>query len=225
MDVDPNKDKPGAAKTQAQIPDVQDGMEMVRTYGPAAAIGIVLALVIFLGLTFHRHKQASAREQAAHLFMQAQNADQLQLIVDEYPQTVTAPMALLALASERYHEGAADLADMHYRQFIERYADHIMRPAAELGLAYCHEAMGRFGDALSGFRAFVAANGDHYLAPQARLGEARVLVQTGQYDAARAIYNEILDDPDHPWTAQANSDLMYMEKELRAQSAAAPTEE
>lgn len=218
MDSDSKTSIPTEPKKTVVVPEVADGLETLRTYGPAAAIGVVLAVVIFLGITFHRHKQASAREQASQLFMQAQNADQLQMIVDDYPQTVTAPMALLALASERYHEGSADLAETHYRQFLERHPEHVMRPAAELGLVYCDEARGRFEDALNGFRSFVEMHGDHYLAPPARLGEARILAQLGRFDEARAIYDEILSDPEHPWQVQARSDQMYMEKEIRARA-------
>ncbi len=216
MESEPNKTPP--AKKDAAAPETEDVLEVLRTYGPAIAIGLVLAVAIFLGITFHRHRQATARMEASQRFMRAQTAEELQMIVDDYPGTVMAPMALLALASERYHEGAFDRAEMHYRRFLQDHSDHLMRPAAELGLAYSDEAQGRLDDALQGFRSFQTAHGDHYLAPPARLGEARVLGQLARYDEARAIYDEILDDPDHPWRAQARSDLMYMEKEIRARA-------
>lgn len=206
------------ARKDAHAPEIDNVMETIRLYGPAAALGLVLAVAIFLGITFHRHRQASMRVEASQRFMRAQTADELQMIVDDYPGTVTAPMALLALASERYHEGQIEQAEQQYRRFLEEYSDHFMRPAAELGFAYCDEAHGRLENALQGFRAFQAARGDHYLFDLARLGEARVLGQLARFDEARAIYDDILDDPEHPWRAQARSDLMYMEKEIRARA-------
>ena len=217
MDSEPNKQMPDTRKVQP-APETDAVLDVLRSYGPAAAIALILALAIFLGITFHRQRQASAHIEASQQFMQAQTADQLQMIVDEYPKTVTAPMALLALASERYHEGAFDLAEMHYSQFIERHSDHAMRPAAELGLAYCDEARGHLDNALGGFRSFMAVHGDHYLAGPARLAEARVLAQLGRHDEAREIYEDIVDDPEHPWRTQARSDLLYMEKNIRARA-------
>ncbi len=217
MDSEPNKQMPDTHKVKP-APEADAVLDVLRSYGPAAAIALILALAIFLGITFHRQRQASAHIEASQQFMRAQTAEQLQMIVDEYPQTVTAPIALLALASERFHEGAIDLAEMHYNQFLERHSNHAMRPAAELGLAYCDEARGQLDDALEGFRSFIDVHGDHYLAGPARLAEARVLAQRGRHDEARAIYEDIVDDPEHPWRAQARSDLMYMEKDIRARA-------
>ena len=197
---------------------MDDPMEILRQYGPPVAIGLTLAVIIFLAFTFHRHRQEAARAQASELFMQAQSPEQLQAIIDDFPGTVTAPIALLSLASERFHGGDYGLAATHYRQFLERYPDHIMRPTAELGLVYCDEAQGLHNEALNGFETFLATHGeDHFLASPARLGKARVLGLLGRFDEARAIYDAILDDPDHPWRAQARSDKLYLEKEMRAQ--------
>ncbi len=210
------KPEPKSDEKVVQETELDHVKDMLRQYGPSIAAGLILAGVIFLALTFHRHRQASARMEASQLFMQAQTAEQLQTVVDEYPDTATAPMALLALASARFHDGAVDLAEMHYREFLERYSDHEMRPSAELGLAYVDEARGAFAEALEGFRSFRDIHGDHYLSGPARLGEARVLAQLNRYEEARALYDAILDDPENPWRAQARSDLMYMEKDLRA---------
>lgn len=216
MDSKPPHTAP--VKKDVAAPEVENVLETLRTYGPAVALGLVLAVAIFLGITFHRHRQASMRIEASQLFMRAQTAEELQMIVDDYPGTVTAPMALLALASERYHEGEIEQAELQYRRFLQDYSDHIMRPAAALGLAYCDEARGRLEEALQGFRAFQSAHDAHYLSVPARLGEARVLGQLARFDEARVIYDEILDDPEIPWRAQARSDLMYMEKEIRARA-------
>ena len=197
--------------------DTNEALDLLRQHGPAVAIGLAVAVAIFIAIILHRHRQETARQEASELFASAQGPQQLEAVIDQYPNSPEAPMALLTLASERYGAGEFELTEMHYHQFLDQFTDHTMRPAAELGLTHCHEALGRTEDALNGFRSFVAAQGDHYLAPLARLGEARVLAQQGNFEAARAIYEEIIDDPDSPWQAQAQSSLRHMEKDARAQ--------
>lgn len=197
-------------------PESSEAVDLLRQHGPAVAIGLAVAVAIFIAIILHRHRQEIERQEASELFASAQGPQQLEAVIDQYPKSPEAPMALLTLASERYDAGEFELAEMHYHQFLDQFTDHTMRPAAELGLTHCHEALGRTEDALNGFRSFVAAQDDHYLAPLARLGEARILAQQENFEAARAIYEEIIDDPESPWHAQAQSSLRHMEKDARA---------
>lgn len=216
MDFDPtpnNQTEPSKVRPEKEE---NEALELVRKYGPMAALALAAVLVVVLVVIFQRYRAETEVNTASERFLNAQSAEQFQAIVDDHPDTPTAPMALLALAAERYREGRFDMAETHYRQFMERYPNHMMQPAAELGLAYCEEGAGRLDNALSAFRSFAERYPNHYLMAQARLSEARILALQAQYDDARAIYEQFLDEPDSPWRAQARTDLLYMEKKIRA---------
>lgn len=198
--------------------DVQQAMDMVRRYGPPIAIGFVVAIIIMLVVSFRQQQRASSLADAAQLFMNAESAEAFQRIVDQFPDTPSGPMAMLALAAQRYRDGMVEQARTQYSLFIERYPHHMMRPAAELGIAYSDEAIGQLESALTGFQSFQSAHPDHYLIPIARLGEARVLGVLGRIDLARAIYDDMSNHPDPAWASQAETDLRHLEKNLRAQA-------
>lgn len=215
--------QPESGRTEKKIrpdEDVQQAMDMVRRYGPPIAIGFVVAIVIMLIVSFRQQQRAGALADAAQLFMNADSAEAFQRVVDQYPDTPSGPMAMLALAAQRYRDGMVEQARTQYSLFIERYPRHMMRPAAELGLAYCDEAMGQLESALLGFQSFQTAYADHYLTPIARLSEARVLGLLGRIDEARAIYDDMSATAADPvWASQAENDLRYLERALRARAA------
>lgn len=196
--------------------DVQETMDLVRRYGPAVGTGLLIAIIGMVFFVFMQQREISAEDNAMALFMNARDIGQLQLVVDQHADTAAAPLALQALASRHFREERFDQAQIQYARFIQSYPTHTMRPAAELGLAYCEEALGNLDDALTRFQTFATQNAAHYLVPVARLGAARVLGLQGQADAARAIYEELQTDEASVWAAQAETDLLYLEKEVRA---------
>lgn len=196
--------------------EVTEVLEMLKRYGPPVAIGFVVAIAILLLVSFRQQQRAGAVSEASRLFLNADSAEEFQQIVDQFPETPSGPMAQLALAAQRYRDGNIEQARTQYSLFIERYPDHMMRPAAELGLAYSDEAAGDLEAALTGFESFQVAHSDHYLTPLARLSEARVLGLLGRIDAARAIYEEMSEHADPVWANEAENDLRYFERRLRA---------
>lgn len=206
----------GEGKPIDDAKELNELLARLKEYVPAAALGVGLALVIFVGMTYVRHSRQAAREEAEQLYATAQQAEQFQEVIDRFPNSPVAPAALLALASERFAEGLYDLARVHYRQFLADFPDHPMRPAAELGLAYCDEAEGLLDEALQAHVAFVAQYPDYYLMPVALLAQGRILANVGQFDAAREIYEGILADEDHPWWAHAENQRAQLDKMERA---------
>jgi predicted negative regulator of RcsB-dependent stress response len=212
QDTTPKPDQPAAPILEEE----HTALDLLRAHGSSIIGGVVLAVAIFLGFTWFRQRSDTQREAAAQLFATAQSAAQLQEVLNRYPQAPIAPLALLGLASERFHEGNAELAASHYRQFITQHGQHPMRPAAELGLIYSDEALGRVEEALAAYQRFANQHADHYLFAPAQLGQARLLTQAGRFDEAAAIYDALIEDPDQRWQGQASADKSYMEKRRRA---------
>jgi len=195
--------------------DAHTALEVLREHAGSIIGGVVLAVAIFLGFTWFRQQSATQREAAAQLFANSQSAEQLQEVLNRFPKAPIAPLALLGLASERYHEGNFELAATHYRQFISQHSQHPMRPAAELGLIHADEALGRVNEALTAYQRFALKYADHYLYAPAQLGQARLLTQAGRFEEAAAIYDAMIADPDQRWQGQASADKSYMEKQRR----------
>ncbi len=215
--ITPENPDPQTPK-QVHLPDdVQDTVSRLKEYIPAAVLGIGLAIIIFIGMTYYRHVQHRDTEEASQLYIFAQQADQFQEIVDRFPRSAVAPAALLALASERFAEGQHELARLHYEQFIADFPEHPMKPSAVLGKAYCDEAMGLLDEALAAYAHFVSEYPDHFLTPMAILAQGRVMGMQGRFEEARDIFSAIAEDEEHIWRGYAIGWREYIDRTERAQ--------
>lgn len=195
--------------------EVQETLALIKQYLPLVLTGIALAVIIAFILLTVRQRRETAREIASELFLNAGTAEEFKLIIDAHPKSPEAPLALLALASSKYRQGAYAEAELHYRRFLEQHSAHPMRAMAEIGLAHCDEAAGRLEAAAEAFTAFAEANPGHFLTPLAQLGAARTQYALGHVEAARAIYEPIINDPEHPWQQQAETEWQHLQRSQR----------
>ena len=206
---------------------VREVREFLQKYGPTIVIATVLAVAVALGGgIWQSHKQDQLIKAARLLSGQPMpeekmgpglSPQRLQLVVDRYPNTPSAPLALLALAAQFYGTGQYEPARASYQRFMDRYPQHIFAPAAELGRLYCIEAIGMADQALAGYEKFLAANAGYYLTPQAIFGKARCLEARGAFDAARIAYEDfIAKNPESPWEGQVRTALQNLDMKKRA---------
>ena len=196
--------------------EVQEVMELVREYAVPAAIGLGLVLVVFLGFTAWRGYKRGLSERAATGLLTARSVQDLENVVTQFPDTPSAPAALLTLAAEQLHSGQYLNAQNAYGRFEMQFPDHPLRPVARIGTAYCMEGDGRIAEADAAFRAFAAEYPDHYLAAVAVIGQARCQEQLNNLEGAREIYDDfIAANPESPWIQQAKTALLYLEKNMR----------
>jgi predicted negative regulator of RcsB-dependent stress response len=204
-----------AAPTEGQV-EMEKLRGLFREHGQPVLIGLGLALAIFLGIGAYKNYRQSVALRAAQMLAGARSTEQLQQVVNMYPSTASAPIAMLALAGQYYDAGQYDLAQFTYAQFEQKYPKHPMKLSAEIGKAQCLEGSGQLDQALTAFEAFAAANTNHFLTPMARLGRARCLTQLGQYEDARAAYEEFIAAyPDSGWASLAETALLFVDKEMR----------
>jgi len=139
------------------------------------------------------------------------------MVVDRYPNTPAAPLALLALAAQFYSSGQYEPARTAYLKFEQLYPQHVFAPAAELGRAQCAEAAFMVDVALASYEKFIATYPDYYLTPQAIFGKARCLEARGMFDNARILYEDYLTKhPQSPWEGQVKSTLQILDMKKRA---------
>jgi len=186
-------------------------------------LGISLALLVFLGVYGYRWYRDSRQQRAAALYEVAQSPADWGRIVEEYPGTKIAPLALLGQAAGLYEEGRFADAEAAYRRFLVDYPHHDLHSSAELGIAYCLEGQNRFLDSAQAYQAFTEANPDHFQAPLAVFGRGRSLEQAGQLEDARIVYEDYLaSEPGSQMAARAESALRYVDKLKRAAENPAP---
>lgn len=140
-------------------------------------------------------------------------------IVEEYPRTGTAMVALYESGNVYYELENYDLAEKRYRSFLEKYADKKdLAALVHLKLGYLQQTKGDQAAALSEFRAAYEGEGglnrDH-----AGFELARLLEREGKKDEAVEIYKKISENfSESPWTAEAKARLIVLDP----QAASAP---
>lgn len=205
--------KPG---TPEQPEDLQALLQQfkgqLRVWLPPLAVAVALAL----GVTVYRGCRASQAAQASQMLGQARSVQHLQEVVNRFPGSPAAPVALLGVAKSQYDAGDYVLASSTYTDFLKRYPRHPLAPVAELGRLHCLEAMGQTEAALQGFTGFATNRADHFLAPLAQLARARCLEQLRQHEDARVIYEDFLATyTNSPWRAEVEEALSQLRREMR----------
>lgn len=184
----------------------------------AVVVAAVVCVAITLGIIFKKNRDAA---QASRMLAVAQTTNQFEQVVQLYPDSAAAPVALLSIASMQFSAGAYDEALLRYIEFGDKYPKHDMLAVAELGRAMCAEAKGEIDKALMEFAAFLAGHADHYLTPQALFGKARCLQMTGKVSEAKIIYEDFLaNHPDSKWSQQAEAAMQSLSRQMRAQQPA-----
>ncbi len=206
------------AAAEAHHPDeVQEVLQKLREYSQPILIGVAAALVAFLAVWGYRQYSANKSQQAARTYATAQSAEDLQAVVNDYPDSSVAPLARLALAQELFHTGQPEEALRHYKAFIDEHPEHIMVPGAELGRASSLEALNQLPQALEAYTEFLDAYETHYLRPMAVFGQARCLEQMQRFDEARVVYEDfIAAHPESDWVRQAETSLEYLQRARKA---------
>ncbi|MDA0990444.1 MAG: tetratricopeptide repeat protein, partial [Verrucomicrobia bacterium] len=146
-------DKPVATIAQS-VPELEDLKENLLRHGLPLGIGISLAVCIAVGVLFVRGRTSSAEADAQRILSSARAMPDLEQVVNNYPKTAAAPLALLKLARANYDTGNYQLALQQYDTFAATYAEHPFLAASELGRAHCLEAQGRIQDALTQYTSF-----------------------------------------------------------------------
>lgn len=202
---------------QLEQDHVTEVMDFLRENGVALVVGVLVAVVGFVGYSMWKSSQVAKVDAASSLLANAMTPPQFEEILANYPDTPAAPMARLSLASAYYDQGQYEMARDAFAQFASAHPAHLMAPNAALGVAQSLEALARYDEALAAYDSFLAANNGHYLVSSATFGKARVLEAKQDYAAAKSLYEEfIAANPDSEWIGRAETGLDFVKKQERA---------
>lgn len=193
--------------------EVTQVLDFLKQYGKLIVAGAIAATVTILvsrGVASHKAMKIAEAEQ---MLMAANTPEKLEVLVNDYKSTPTAPLALLDLAKRLFNEGKIAEARAQYERFAKDYKKSDMMPIAEFGLAHCTAAEGHFDDAAAAFKDFLAAHPGHFLESPAILAMADCAEQAGKLDEARIILEDFLaEKTDSQWTGAAETSLQQLGK-------------
>jgi len=203
---------------------LEDILHFLKANYAALAVGAAIIVLVAVGMTMFIMQQRRNVEHASQMLLVAQSPKQWEELLAQHPNTVVAPIAMLALASSQYGAGAYDQALATYGGFLEKYPRHEMAPVAELGKIQCQEGRGEIEMAFNGYALFIGMHPDHFLVPQALFGQARCLQIMRRYSEAKVIYEDfIVVHPKSEWVPQAEFAMRYLDREIRVQRSVAAT--
>jgi len=209
-----------AKQQQLEQHEVPEVLDFLKENGIALVVGVLIAVVGFVGYSVWKSGKAAKIDTASSLLAQSQSAPQFQEIINNYPDTPAAPLAYLSLGGAYFDQGQFELARQTFQQFIDTFPKHEMRPTAQLGMGQALEAMGDLSGAVASYDAFLAAHPGHYLMPNATFGKARALESLGRFAEAKSVYEDfIAANPESRWTSRAETGLDFVRKRERAAQA------
>lgn len=188
--------------------EVKEVLVFLQKYAKPAAIVIITICVLVLADKFFKSQRVKKELRADTALMHAQNAEDLQDILNEYGSTPAAPVALMGLAREKFNAGQIDEAEVLYSQFVKKHDDLEQAALAELNLISCKEAKEQLGEAHLLYGEFVKDHEGSYLVPSALMGRARCLETLGELDEAQIAYEDIIVNyPESSWSQLAKAKL------------------
>lgn len=206
-------------QNQTVINELGATLEAANTDWKNWIITAGIAAVIVLAVILYRSHNANNEEKASRMLGEARNVQALQSIIQQYPGSSAARLALLQAAKAQYDNGDFVGAQAGYQDFLKKYPAHPMAAMAELGIIHCTEGLGNLEAALKDFTAFAARNSQHFLMPMAVFGKARCLQEMKRYTEARTTYEDfIAANPQSPWINEVNEALKQLAAESRRPS-------
>ncbi len=150
---------------------------------------VVVGVAVVIGWISYR--EASHRAAAARLLSEAQGREELQAVYGSYPDTPSAPLALIQAGALSFSEGDYAAARNSYRLFEERYPEHPLADFAQMGIAASLEAEGRWNEAVEAYRLLIVRYPDSARVPEAAFGQGRCWREADRPAEAREAFRQV----------------------------------
>ncbi len=172
------------------------------------AAAVVAAAVVFGAFSYRASSRVTS---AAEALSAAQSEQGLKAVYENYPETPSAPLALIQAAALAFSEGDYGSARTTYLLFREKYPEHLLAPFAQNGIASTLEAEGRWDEAIENYNLVIARYPDSALAPEAAFNRGRALLEAGRADEARPVFAELFQRyPESPYSLLARDEWVAL---------------
>lgn len=122
--------------------------ERAKILGGVLAGLIIATLILTVNAVYSKMNE----EKAAALYLQSKNIEDFIQVLQRYPDSVMAPLAIYALAQAYEEKEDWSQAETYYRLFAEKYPNHFLLPNVRFALAFLAEQKGETEKALSLYR-------------------------------------------------------------------------
>lgn len=172
------------------------------------AAALVAAAVVFGVFSYRVSSRVTT---AAEALSAAQSGQELKSVYEKYPETPSAPLALIQAAALAFSEGDYGSARTTYLLFREDYPDHPLAPFAQNGVASTLEAEGRWDEAIENYNLVIARYPDSAVAPEAAFNRGRALLESGRPREARQAFGELFQRfPESPYSLLARDEWVAL---------------
>jgi len=175
----------------------------------AAILGVVgVAILSAFGIGAWLVNSNLREAEAQKLLAEATGIEQLQAVVDKYPNSLPAADALMRLAAAQREAGDLEKSSAAFKTFLEKFPDHPLAGGALLGVGQNQDAVGNADGAMATYQQVVTQYPQSYAAPFAAYSEAEILLRRFQRDEARRSFNMVVSQfPQSPASRMASAQL------------------
>lgn len=172
------------------------------------AAAVAVAAVIFAVFSYRASSRAVA---AVGAFSTARTVEELTAVYENYPQTPTAPLALIQAGAFAFNRGEYSPARNYYLLFQENYPGHILADYAQMGIAASLEAESRWDEALEAYDRLAALYPDSVLVAQAHFNRGRCLRAAEDTEGARREFQTVFERyPQNPYAFLAREEWVAL---------------
>jgi len=172
------------------------------------AVLLVTAAVVF-GLFSSR--ASGRRAEAARLLNEAESRTDLENVYENFPETSSAPLALLRAGALAFSAEDYAAARAAYLLFLEKYPRHHLADFSQMGVAASLEAEERWGEAIDAYREMFARYPGSVRIPEAAFNQGRCWQAAGRPGEARQAFQQVYERfPQSPYAFLAREEWVAL---------------
>jgi TolA-binding protein len=164
----------------------------LATFARNIIIGLVAVIIAAIVVIYYWNRKQHTEEAAAAALANANGAEQLQTVLDQYPDTAAAATALLFIASSRQEKQDYAAAADWYARYLQKNAKSPLAPVAQFAQAECLAAAGKKGEARAAYLAITNAKPANPYSGGAAVALARIYLADNNANAARQTLTDFL---------------------------------
>lgn len=179
-------------------------------------LGCVVVILVAGVVIYWFWKSSSTETAASEALAKANTPEELLQVTATYPNSKSAPLALLLVADDYFTKGKHKEAQGIYERFLQQYPRHEMADSAQYGIASCLEAQSDIPKAVAGYESLQANYPNSFHLAAARVAMARCAERQGDLQKAKQFLEDIMASmPGSPWQQEAQTRLALLSRKLQ----------